>query len=184
MPHPPSLRCCDRPAAEQVPTDLVDPRPSRARIPLQGPRIVDPVTLTPRRANDCAAAAVTTYTVEVERTLPLNAARTADHIARTLDDPRGWVTALAEDLDQVAPRAGPDLRILVATWATTYSLCVPLQTLGRVLCRNSELVVTNALRWDAEFPTTGRGSPPTGVTSSTTRWVSPQARARVLPGPR
>lgn len=132
------------------PDDRRDPR--MTPIPRRGPGTFDPVTPSPRRAGDGAAATTTNYTIEIERNLPFDPDRTADRIARTLDDPRGWTTVLAEDFDHVAPSSAPDLRILVATPGTTDRLCAPLQTLGRVSCRNGELVVLNAVRWGRGIP--------------------------------
>lgn len=42
---------------------------------------------------------------------------------------------------------GAVLRILLASPATTDRLCSPLETEGRLSCRNGQLVVLNAWRW-------------------------------------
>ena len=84
-----------------------------------------------------------TYTVEVERGLPFNAATVAEFVDATLRDPRGWATR--RPLVQVATE--PDFRIRFATPATADGLCAPLDTGGRLSCRNGENVVINAWRW-------------------------------------
>ncbi len=86
-----------------------------------------------------------TYTVEVEAGLPYAPAETAVTIEAILDDDRGWSSAAGRSLHRVA--TGSDIRVLLATPSTTDELCAPLQTRGRVSCRNGDLVVLNARRW-------------------------------------
>lgn len=81
-------------------------------------------------------------TVEIEDGLPFDPGATAGAVTTILQDRRGWSgTTFAH----VATEA--DLRILIATPATTDQLCAPLETRGRVSCRNGGLVILNALRW-------------------------------------
>lgn len=92
------------PASGRLAEDVTGPRdvpvgraghrrrpPSRPRVPLTGSGVFD--LLRPSRRADASrgAAPVTTYTVEVERTLPFPAGATARHVNSTLDDPRGWI---------------------------------------------------------------------------------------------
>ncbi len=87
---------------------------------------------------------LTSYQVEVEDGLPIKAASFAGRVDRTLGDPRGWTKdgAHAFRRQQSAP-----LRIVLASPATTDRLCAPLQTRGKVSCRNGNVVAINAVRW-------------------------------------
>ncbi|MDP3890119.1 DUF3152 domain-containing protein [Nocardioides sp.] len=101
---------------------------------------------------DAAVASVESldYTVEVERSLPFAVSDVATQIRLVLQDPRGWTAVNEAAFQQVL--TNPDLRVLVATPSTTDRLCAPLQTRGRVSCRNGDLVVINARRWAFGVP--------------------------------
>jgi hypothetical protein len=86
-----------------------------------------------------------TYTVEVEAGLPFQVEATARTVETILEDSRGWAGVTGQQFHRVA--ADAELRILVASPATTDELCAPLDTAGRVSCRNGDLVVLNARRW-------------------------------------
>lgn len=86
-----------------------------------------------------------TYQVEVEREVPLAPARVAATVDRTLRDPRGWTASGEHALARVDSEAS--VRVLLATPETTDQLCAPLDTGGRLSCRNGNLVVLNAWRW-------------------------------------
>lgn len=86
---------------------------------------------------------VTTYRVEVEEGLPYTAGRVARTVEATLSDNRGW--AAKHPLARVDDQA--DLRIVLATPETADELCAPLDTNGRLSCRNGSDVVLNAWRW-------------------------------------
>lgn len=83
------------------------------------------------------------YRVEVEDSLPISANAFAAEVDKTLGDERGWTTR-----GYVLHRT-PDaqLRVVLASPATTDRLCRPLQTRGKVSCRNGNDVVINARRW-------------------------------------
>ncbi len=81
---------------------------------------------------------------------PSPPAEVAREVEATLRDPRSWGGRLGVTLRRVEAR--PGLRILLATPATTDALCAPLDTAGRVSCRNGPLVVLNAVRWASAVP--------------------------------
>ncbi len=86
-----------------------------------------------------------TYSVEVEEGLPLDAAVVARTVDRVLADPRGWTAVESRALQRVD--ADPMIQIRVASPETTDRLCAPLDTGGRLSCRNGDLVILNAWRW-------------------------------------
>lgn len=89
--------------------------------------------------------ATRTYRVEVERGLPFAVDAVADKVEGTLDDPRSWSY---ESQNRLVRTSGPaDLRVLLVTPATGDALCAPLETRGRLSCRNGTNVVLNAWRW-------------------------------------
>jgi hypothetical protein len=59
----------------------------------------------------------------------------------------GWGADGIHALRRVGPGVDTKLRVLLATPATVDALCAPLQTRGRLSCRNGSRVVINAWRW-------------------------------------
>lgn len=127
------------------------------RLPVPGvrPVIASAGPVVPQQASGTYAVAAApdsevpdgavTYRVEVERGLPFRAAGFARAVDRTLGDPRSWSGRTGRPLVRVEGEA--DLRIVLASPRTTDRLCAPLDTRGKVSCRNGEDVVINALRW-------------------------------------
>jgi hypothetical protein len=85
------------------------------------------------------------YTVEVERGLPLGPRQVAQEVDNVLASPKGWAATASATLQRV--QAHPDIRIRLASPETADQLCSPLNTGGRLSCRNGDLVVLNAWRW-------------------------------------
>ncbi|MDP2772854.1 MAG: DUF3152 domain-containing protein [Nocardioides sp.] len=111
-------------------------------VPEAGPGTFRVALDAPRTSREAPA---TTYTVEVEDGLPFAVDEAAKVIDATLSDLRGWSATGRHPLRRV--RAEADLRVLLASPATTDRLCSPLETQGRLSCRNGQLVVLNAWRW-------------------------------------
>ena len=86
-----------------------------------------------------------TYSVEVEDDLPFAVRDVAGDIDRALGDPRSWTAVVGSSVQRV--RTDPTFRIRLATPETTDALCAPLDTGGRLSCRNGQMVVLNAWRW-------------------------------------
>jgi len=116
-----------------------------------------------------------TYAVEVERGLPLELREVTRAVEAVLASPKGWTATGNVSLQRVP--ADPDIRILVASPETTDQLCSPLDTGGRLSCRNGDLVVLNAWRWvsgaDTYVGNRRAYRQYTANTWSTTRWATP-----------
>ncbi len=94
-------------------------------------------------ASPADPAGATTYRFEVEKGLPFAPPEVARFVQATLADGRGW--AAHHRLTRVDDHA--DLRIVLASPETADALCAPLDTGGRLSCRNGTDVVLNAWRW-------------------------------------
>ncbi|GAA1548589.1 hypothetical protein GCM10009788_58140 [Nocardioides humi] len=108
------------------------------RIPERGPGTFEVAAAAPLGSQEGV-----TYRVEVERGLPFSTVDVARLVEATLADQRGWATR--HTLVRVDGHA--DLRIVLATPQTADRLCAPLDTGGRLSCRNGGDVVLNAWRW-------------------------------------
>jgi hypothetical protein len=89
-----------------------------------------------------------TYSIEIEEGLPFAVDTTAATIDAVLSDSRGW-SAGGHRPQHVSDG---DFRIVLASPSTTDELCAPLQTEGRLSCRNGDDVVINAWRWENGSP--------------------------------
>ena len=118
--------------------DPSGPPSPATRIPERGPGTFEVATASPLGPQDGVA-----YRVEVERGLPFSTVDVARLVEATLADERGWATR--HKLVRVEGHA--DLRIVLATPETADDLCAPLDTDGRLSCRNGDDVVLNAWRW-------------------------------------
>jgi ssRNA-specific RNase YbeY (16S rRNA maturation enzyme) len=95
-----------------------------------------------------------TYRVEIEKDLDLSPQQVATAIHKRLTDRRGWQALL--DVSFVrTDDSDVDLRIILATPATTDELCAPLGTGGKLSCRMGDRVVLNAERWVHGAPAYG-----------------------------
>lgn len=130
-----------------IPGQALRPIPPATPIPTVGSGQFEVLPSNPRSDVDDVSMH---YTVEIEQGLPFEPAAVASVVDATLDDPRGWTTELGTTFARVDEDA--DLRVLVATPGTTDRLCAPLETRGRVSCRNGDLVVLNAVRWSEATP--------------------------------
>jgi hypothetical protein len=95
---------------------------------------------------------VVRYTIEIEGGIDVEPSDLATTVGSVLTDPRGWQTKDAVRFVDVSPAdaakgAAIDLRITLASPATTDRLCAPLQTRGQVSCHNSGRAVLNLRRW-------------------------------------
>lgn len=132
--------------AGSVPTPGVAPviHPEEPRTP-QIPRRGTGKFVAAPAAERAVPSGAVTYRVEVERGLPFEVRDFARAVDRTLGDDRSWPARTGRPMARVSGEA--DLRIVLASPETTDRLCAPLDTRGRVSCRNGEDVVINAMRW-------------------------------------
>ena len=94
----------------------------------------------------------TSYVVEVEGGLGVDAAAFAAEVERTLADPRSWGAGGRRALRRVGG-GDPDFRVALASPATTDRLCLPLDTGGYFSCAQGDRAVVNAARWLTGAPT-------------------------------
>lgn len=95
------------------------------------------------------------YRVEVERELPFDPEEVARVVDATLRDERSWAAHGGATFQRVSDDSA-DLQIIVATPATTDRLCHPLDTGGKVSCRNEGVVALNADRWNVGVKAYGK----------------------------
>lgn len=93
-----------------------------------------------------------TYTLEIERGLPIVGSEVARTVADVLADRRGWRTAAGVRFVAVSRRAAKagapvDVRITLASPGLVDRLCAPLGTAGELSCWRGGRAVLNARRW-------------------------------------
>ena len=140
-PSPP--RASGQPDGEVAAGRHRSPAPARNTPPAPPISEQGPGTFQLAAAPATSTEEATTYRVEVEDGLPFPAPLVAQFVEETLTDQRGW--AARHQFVRVDGHA--DLRIVLATPETVDELCAPLDTGGRLSCRNGDDVVINAWRW-------------------------------------
>jgi hypothetical protein len=86
------------------------------------------------------------FDVRVEAGVDLDPDAAAREVLRALDDNRSWI-GIEDVRFQLTTASDVDFTISVASPATTDRLCRPLNTVGRLSCRQGRNVVLNADRW-------------------------------------
>lgn len=105
----------------------------------------DHFDVAPGTSGPMGGGHLVTYSVEVEDDLPFAVRDVAADIDRALRDRLGWTAVMDRSVQRVP--TDPTFRIRLATPGTTDALCAPLDTGGRLSCRNGQMVVLNAWRW-------------------------------------
>ena len=85
--------------------------------------------------------------VEVEDGLAVDLEAARREVERILADPRGWTAPGTVRFQVVDHPASADARIRIASPETVDARCWPLQTVGRLSCRNGDALNINAERW-------------------------------------
>lgn len=132
----PSVGAPRTPPTSPAPRSVASPDP----IPESGPGTFRIAPATPGEIGNA-----TTYRVEVEDGLPFGPSEVATFVEDTLSDKRGWSSTGEHRLVRVQRQA--NLRIILASPKSADKLCSPLETKGRLSCRNGPHVVINAWRW-------------------------------------
>ncbi|MBE7700798.1 DUF3152 domain-containing protein [Oerskovia sp. Sa1BUA8] len=91
------------------------------------------------------AGTVRTVRVEVEQGLPVDGETFADAVLATLNDPRGW--GPVDGVTFARTGGDTDVRVVLASPATTDRLCAPLDTGGVYSCGVTGVAVLNFRRW-------------------------------------
>jgi hypothetical protein len=98
-------------------------------------------------AGGTSQPASTPYAVLIEEGLPFTSVSFGSFVDEVLtDDRRGWGASTG----QILGRSGgsePQFSVMLASPTTADRLCAPLETNGRLSCRNGADVVINAWRW-------------------------------------
>ena len=157
----PAAACtADRPAPTAVPVPVLAREPLRPTLPAS-PTPVPVVQrgdgdlgVVPGTSDPSGAGRVTTYVVEVEGGLGIDAQAFAAAVDATLADPRSWGAGGRRSLQRV-DGAGADVRVALASPRTTDRLCAPLDTGGYYSCANGVRAVVNAARWLTGAPSYG-----------------------------
>ncbi|MBZ5736409.1 DUF3152 domain-containing protein [Nocardioides sp. TRM66260-LWL] len=103
-------------------------------------------TVADGRSKAVGHGELVTYSVEVEAGLPISPEALTRVVDKVVGDARGWTGVSGHSFQRVA--MNPDFRIRLATPRMTDALCSPLETAGRLSCRNGEYVVLNGWRWE------------------------------------
>lgn len=88
---------------------------------------------------------VRTYDVEVEAATGVDPAGFAAAVETILADPRSWIGDGSVAFQRVP--AGGSFTVTLATPPTTDQICLPLNTAGRLSCREGDRVIINLTRW-------------------------------------
>jgi hypothetical protein len=93
--------------------------------------------------------------VQVERGVPVDGAVFAGFVLDTLNDERSWGHGGARTFART-DGGDFDVRVVLASPATSRDMCRPLETLGRLSCRSGDAVVLTYYRWVNGIPDYGK----------------------------
>lgn len=91
------------------------------------------------------SGALRTYDVEVEARTGVDPVGFASAVDAILADPRSWIGDGSVAFQRVP--TGGSFTITLATPPTTDQICLPLNTAGRLSCREGDRVIINLTRW-------------------------------------
>jgi len=90
---------------------------------------------------------ITRYIIEMEEGLAIDGSCFADEVERVLSDSRSWAGDGSLSMQRV-DSGTVDLRITIASPATTDARCAPMQTNGIYSCWDGERAMINVWRWE------------------------------------
>lgn len=148
---PAPTRTTSGPAA---PSSSAEPKstPSNSKpatVPRHGPGTYQRATV--RLANSKPQGRVIRYAVRVEDGVQVDPDKAATIIHRVLNDERSW-SGDGSVTWVFVPSGEVELTASITTPDTTDRICRPLNTRGKVSCRNQENIALNALRWTRGVP--------------------------------
>jgi len=103
------------------------------------------LVIVPAEVPAPGAGTVRRVRVEVEQGLPVDGETFAAAVLDTLNDPRGWGPVDGVTFARTGGEA--DIRVVLASPATTDRLCAPLQTEGSYSCGTTGAAILNFSRW-------------------------------------
>ncbi|GAA1399593.1 DUF3152 domain-containing protein [Oerskovia paurometabola] len=103
------------------------------------------LTIVPAEVPAPGAGTVRRVRVEVEQGLPVDGETFAAAVLATLNDPRGW--SAVDGVTFARTGGDADIRVVLASPATTDRLCAPLQTEGAYSCGVTGAAILNFSRW-------------------------------------
>lgn len=125
-------------------------RTTAVPVPERGAGTTTPVRAT--GADTTGSGKAVTYTIEVEQQTGIDPQEAANTIAGVLRDRRGWqsvdgIRFVQLTAAQRADGTRPQVRIVLASPATTDRLCAPLSTEGKLSCGTDGRAVLNLRPW-------------------------------------
>jgi hypothetical protein len=105
------------------------------------------LVLVPGSSQATDVEPLTRYLIEVEEGLGIDPTCFADEVVRVLSDSRSWAGDGSLSLQRVDSGL-VDIRVTIASPATTDSYCLPMETNGIYSCWNGERAMINVWRWE------------------------------------
>jgi hypothetical protein len=139
------------PSTTVAPTTTTPPATTAAPTTTVAPSVSVPVgavgafTAAAGETAVVGTGSLVTYTVEVEDAVGYSVDEFARIVDETLADPRSWIADGSVAFQRVA--SGGQVRVVLATPATTDGLCLPLNTAGLYSCHQGGTVALNSNRW-------------------------------------
>jgi hypothetical protein len=103
------------------------------------------LVIVPAEVPAPGAGTVRRVRVEVEQGLPVDGETFAAAVLTTLNDPRGW--SAVDGVTFARTGGDADIRVVLASPATTDRLCAPLKTIGEYSCGTTGAAILNFSRW-------------------------------------
>jgi uncharacterized protein DUF3152 len=88
--------------------------------------------------------------IEVESGLNIDRAAFANYVMSTLNDKRSWTENGRRRFARTDGTA--DIRVVLASPATSAAICLPLRTAGKLSCRHGDSAVLTMYRWVKAIP--------------------------------
>ncbi|GAB3245952.1 DUF3152 domain-containing protein [Kineosporia babensis] len=90
--------------------------------------------------------------IQVEKGLKIDREKFADFVLATLNDKRSWTEKGKRRFARTDDASAAFTTVVLASPQTSADLCRPLQTMGKLSCRNGDRVVLTNYRWVKAIP--------------------------------